>query len=278
MTSGPPSTGDSAGVSPDPTSPGDESAFPPAPLSRFTTAPFHGSDEAGLNPVGFHASEDTVEPDGRFGDDSPEMEFGKDDAPVVPLVPERDVITLDDPRAIRALAHPARIAAVDHLFAGEVLTATECARIADISPSAMSYHLRALERWGLIVRAEATGDGRERPWRSAARRIHVGGGSGVSAKAAQDQLLTSLIDLLRADLTRGLALVERKPDPYPLLDIAVLAATMTRSEVENLMQQVEGLVQPYVARAECPEGAHGYHLYGAVLPLEGQDEGSTPRR
>ncbi|MDQ1293954.1 MAG: hypothetical protein QG608_1837 [Actinomycetota bacterium] len=278
MTSGPPSTGDSAGVSPDPTSPGDGTVSPCAPTSRFTTAPFHGSDETGLHPVGFHAPEGPVEPDGHVGDDLPETEFEEDDAPVVPLVPERDVITLDDPRAIRALAHPARIAAVDHLFAGEVLTATECARIAGISPSAMSYHLRALERWGLIVRAEATGDGRERPWRAAARRIHVGGGRGASVRAAQDQLLSSLIDLLRADLTRGLALVERKPDADPLVDLAVLAATMTRSEVEDLMRQVDALVRPFVAREEHPEGAHSYHLYGAVLPLEGQEEGETPRR
>ena len=52
---------------------------------------------------------------------------------------------LTDPRAIKALAHPARLAVIDELFAGRQLTATECAEIAGLSPSAMSYHLRALE-------------------------------------------------------------------------------------------------------------------------------------
>ena len=57
----------------------------------------------------------------------------------------RAKVMLTDPRAIKALAHPARLAVIDELFAGRQLTATECAEIAGLSPSAMSYHLRALE-------------------------------------------------------------------------------------------------------------------------------------
>ena len=68
-------------------------------------------------------------------------------------------VVITDPRAIRALAHPARQRVIDELYNGQVLTATECAEIAGLTPSAMSYHLRALEKWGIIERAEESADG-----------------------------------------------------------------------------------------------------------------------
>jgi len=275
MTTGLPPIGDPAGPSPDPARPGDGPGPPRVPVSRLTTSQLPGPDEDDVHPVGFRVPQYPPDRDG-YHDTGPAEQELSDDDPVVPLVAERDVITLNDPRAIRALAHPARISAVDHLFAGEVLTATECARIADVSPSAMSYHLRALERWGLVVRAEATGDGRERPWRAAARRLHVGDAEGTAVRAAQDQLLGSLVDLLRADLTRGLALVERHSDEKPVADFAMLAAALTPSEARDLMGRIDELIRPYVTRQDVPEDARGYHLYGAILPLGG--ERNTPRR
>ncbi len=84
-------------------------------------------------------------------------------------------VVLTDPRSIRAIAHPARLKVIDHLFQGNVQTSTELAELTGLSASAMSYHLRALEKWGIVARVDpsATGDdGRERPWRQA--------GSGVT--------------------------------------------------------------------------------------------------
>lgn len=78
-------------------------------------------------------------------------------------------LTLTDPRAIRAIAHEARQQVIDELYSGSVLTATEAARICGLSPSAMSYHLRALEKWGIVVRDDTSSDGRERPWRASPR-------------------------------------------------------------------------------------------------------------
>ena len=67
----------------------------------------------------------------------------------------------------RALAHPARIAIVEHLNnTGAVVTATEAAALVDLSPSAISYHLRELAKYGLVEQAPSRGDGRERVWRS----------------------------------------------------------------------------------------------------------------
>jgi len=73
-------------------------------------------------------------------------------------------VRLTDPKMMRALAHPARIAIWSHIALRGSVTATECAEVAGLSPSACSYHLRTLAKYGFVERAEAT-NGKERPWR-----------------------------------------------------------------------------------------------------------------
>src|SRR5580704_4696174 len=76
-------------------------------------------------------------------------------------------IKLTDPETMRALAHPARIALWQHLLLEGPATATECAPVAELSPSACSYHLRQLARYGFVEQDQAAAaNGRERPWRA----------------------------------------------------------------------------------------------------------------
>ena len=82
-------------------------------------------------------------------------------------------VKLDDPGALKALAHPARLAVVDELYQGVERTSSELAELTGLSPSAMSYHLRALERWGIVEHGASRGDGRERPWRAAGRTLSL---------------------------------------------------------------------------------------------------------
>jgi DNA-binding transcriptional ArsR family regulator len=56
-------------------------------------------------------------------------------------------MTITDPQVMRALAHPARLTIKEYLAStGEAVTATGCAEIVGLSPSATSYHLRELAR------------------------------------------------------------------------------------------------------------------------------------
>jgi DNA-binding transcriptional ArsR family regulator len=116
-------------------------------------------------------------------------------------------VRLRDPGALRALAHPARLMVVDELYQGQERTASELARITELSPSAMSYHLHALEKWGIVERAEARGDGRERPWRAAGRSLSWGGDMSVAAAGAQDVIAGGYLEQLR-DAFRRWTLVE----------------------------------------------------------------------
>src|SRR5277367_4437548 len=87
-------------------------------------------------------------------------------------------VELTDPRMMRALAHQARIAIWMHLGMHGPATATECAQIAGLSPSACSYHLRTLARYGFVEEGRASStDGRERPWRVKLIAINVQDGA-----------------------------------------------------------------------------------------------------
>jgi len=114
-----------------------------------------GGGEAGAQADGAEA--------GARGDSAEAGMPGKSPEPGMPGNPVR----LTDPKMMRALAHPARIAIWTHIAMRGPATATECAEVAGLSPSACSYHLRTLARYGFVEedRASAT-DGRERPWRA----------------------------------------------------------------------------------------------------------------
>ena len=80
---------------------------------------------------------------------------------------------LTDPRAIKAISHPARFRVIEELYGGATLTATEAGELCGLSGSAMSYHMRLLERYGLIA-ADPSEDGRERRWRKARPSLEFG--------------------------------------------------------------------------------------------------------
>src|SRR3954471_9335937 len=70
---------------------------------------------------------------------------------------------LDDPKAMRALAHPVRLALLEALTDGP-LTATEAGERVGESPANASFHLRQLAKYGFVEEAEG-GTGRRRPWK-----------------------------------------------------------------------------------------------------------------
>jgi DNA-binding transcriptional ArsR family regulator len=76
---------------------------------------------------------------------------------------------LTDPRAMRAMAHPVRLALMEALNDAGTLTATEAAERVGESPSNCSFHLRQLAKYGFVEEAPG-GTGRQRPWRA----VHTG--------------------------------------------------------------------------------------------------------
>jgi DNA-binding transcriptional ArsR family regulator len=69
-----------------------------------------------------------------------------------------------DAKALRAMAHPVRLALLEALADAPALTATEAGEIVGESPANASFHLRQLAKYGFVEEAEG-GTGRRRPWR-----------------------------------------------------------------------------------------------------------------
>ncbi len=102
---------------------------------------------------------------GRPTDRAPERdEQAANDAGGTEPPVKRRVIT--DPRTMRALAHPVRLALLEVLGREGELTATRAAQILDESPGNMSWHLQTLAKYG-YVEETGGGKGRSRPWRIA---------------------------------------------------------------------------------------------------------------
>ncbi|MFI6446691.1 helix-turn-helix domain-containing protein [Kitasatospora sp. NPDC050543] len=71
---------------------------------------------------------------------------------------------LKDPKAMRAVAHPTRLALLDALARHEPLTATEAGELIGESPTNCAFHLRTLAKYGFVEEA-GEAPGRRRPWR-----------------------------------------------------------------------------------------------------------------
>jgi DNA-binding transcriptional ArsR family regulator len=79
-----------------------------------------------------------------------------------PAPAESRVVT--DPRTLRALTHPVRIALLEALSLEGPRTATQLGETIGESPTTCSFHLRQLAKYGFVEEAGG-GKGRARPWR-----------------------------------------------------------------------------------------------------------------
>lgn len=173
--------------------------------------------------------------------------------------PERQH-TVSDPRALRAIAHPLRLALLDYLMSFGARTASECAEVVGSTPSNCSYHLRALAKFGLVERVEAQ-DGRERPWQSTATGLRFGSDD-PGARLGEDTVERFLADR-QVDEEAALAhraLEKRDELPQEWREAGILsgyALALTPDELRALGQQLDALIRPYIAltRADRPEGS-----------------------
>ncbi len=188
--------------------------------------------------------------------------------------PEQRRMTVSDPQVMRALAHPARIAIMEHLGVVEGgATATECAEVAGLSPSATSYHLRALAKSGLVEQAPSRGDARERLWRTVGRSLMVDAGrsAGPDARAAEEALVEAHA---ARDMQRTRDWLRRAGDePAEWYDVALFSDTLlllTADELAGLNEAVSALFEPYRQRnrqADPPAGARTVAVQYRTVPL-----------
>lgn len=184
-------------------------------------------------------------------------------------MPPADDLELTDPRAMRALAHPARLAILEVLQLNGSGTATECAREVGGSPQAASYHLRALAKWGLIQPVESH-DGRETRWELAARSIHFASGDDSPQFRTAARALGRRI-LERDDRVVNAYLAAEPGESREWRDASTFASAsvyVTPEELHELAGKFRDLIKEYERPqvAERPEGSRRVHVVLRAVP------------
>jgi DNA-binding transcriptional ArsR family regulator len=179
-------------------------------------------------------------------------------------------LELTDPRAMRALAHPVRLAILDHLQRHGPATATQLSPAVGATPSVTSWHLRHLARFGLVRDSDAGEDRRQRWWEAVARGIRFEVPDDEEGRSAARQLASQMFAQYDHLPRQWMVTDEpRLPDEWRRLGgLANTRVMLTADELARLEDQVEALLAPYVTRAPAdrPPDARGVRLMRYTLP------------
>lgn len=168
-------------------------------------------------------------------------------------IPSPELRKLTDPRAMRAVAHPVRIALLEVLGAEGPLTATEAGELIGESPTTCSFHLRQLAKYGFIEEVDGVA-GRKRPW----RRVHTGltftdVSDDAETRLAATALTRVLNDFYLNRLKEGLALRRDTPEEVQKATGAnEYLLYVTVDELRTLDEQVQSLLRPFAERISNP--------------------------
>jgi DNA-binding transcriptional ArsR family regulator len=182
-------------------------------------------------------------------------------------------IRLTDPRALRAYAHPVRLALIGALRRQGPLTATRAGELLGESPASCSFHLRQLAKYGLV---EEVGShrGRERPWRATALYTMLPKVTNTPQQSDASRLLYRV--LAERYFAQVLRWLMRRPDePKAWQKAAHFGDEMlylTAEELAELRRQIDALLGSYRRRttqpARRPSGTRLVTLLRLAFPGE----------
>ncbi|MGJ6963891.1 ArsR/SmtB family transcription factor [Streptosporangium sp. G11] len=197
-------------------------------------------------------------------------------------VPRRKSLT--DPTAMRALAHPARLAILNRLQAEGPCTATEVAEVVGVTPSAASYHLRMLAKYGFVEDAPARGDGRERLWRSSAVGFSVSPDPDdrPDVRSAKEFLIKAFREQAADEVDRAMENLERESREWreaALFSRAILL--VDAEELKALSERIDEMLAPYKTtvrdQGDAPPGARVSEAQVSLFPRVRRRPHGLPR-
>jgi predicted transcriptional regulator len=163
-----------------------------------------------------------------------------------------DVLRLTDPRAMRALAHPVRMALLELFSVNETLTATQASEVLGESPANCAFHLRTLAKYGYIKEAGG-GRGRERPWTGAHRTITLSSSDQQPQAALAAKSLTSLFHDLVLDRIRRVFAADSWPVGWEHApQSAVTVIHLTPAETTQVARDMHEVLDRYIDRRSDP--------------------------
>ncbi|HEX3978028.1 MAG TPA: helix-turn-helix domain-containing protein [Solirubrobacteraceae bacterium] len=182
----------------------------------------------------------------------------------------RQVVT--DARAMRALAHPLRVALLEAMRRDGEITATRAAELLGESPGNMSWHLQTLAKYG-FVEETGQGRGRSRPWRvtSESRSFETGTTADPEAATAGEALERTFADRAYSQMREWWS--RRLAYPVKWRRAAFTADTvryLTAPELAAMLDEIQAIYDRYADRKDkrCrPADALPVHLHAHGHPL-----------
>jgi len=182
---------------------------------------------------------------------------------------------LDDPRSMRALAHPRRLELWQIVGRSGRITTADAARELGISHGLASHHLHQLAKYGFVEQVGGA-DNRERPWRLVATSIsHEGldtkpGGAAAVAvyeQVAAERALESFLDWQDRRARWSAGWREHS-------GLGISTVYLTEDELARLVAAFEKLISDYTDQrplddlASRPPGSVPVELSLFVVPCE----------
>ncbi len=184
--------------------------------------------------------------------------------------------TLTDPRAMRALTHPLRLALIELLWSEGSVNATEAAAELGESQASCSFHLRQLAKFGFVEEVQGV-RGRARPWRLSRRGVRV---ANVQDDPEAEIAWSALERLLRdRQMARYRAWLEsRSTHPRVWQEAAYhthSVAWLTPDELSDAAEQITALMSGLFADRRDdptarPAGARPVELLSIGFPINSE--------
>ncbi|MEU8387949.1 helix-turn-helix domain-containing protein [Micromonospora sp. NPDC048843] len=187
---------------------------------------------------------------------------------------------ITEPQALRALAHPVRLAILEHLQRHGPATATGLSPHVGATPSVVSWHLRHLATFGLVHDWDGATSKRERWWQAVARGFRFTAPEGTEGQTAVQQLRAEMFARNSDAPQQWLLHEEPRLDPEwrTLAGMADTRFVATADELRQLEESIEELIAPYVRRKEksAPADARIVRMLRYLLPEPGDEAPAEP--
>jgi hypothetical protein len=166
---------------------------------------------------------------------------------------EKAELFLTDPKAMRALAHPLRVALLELFGVHPTLTATQASEVLGESPANCAFHLRTLAKYGFLEEAGG-GRGRERPWRAVNTSISL---SAHKMEGEQARVAAEALGMVWLDswLTRIRKVFGGRLWPAEWEEASGSSQSMvflTPDEALALQQEFRAMIDQYLPRRKDP--------------------------
>jgi predicted ArsR family transcriptional regulator len=182
-----------------------------------------------------------------------------------------------DPRVLRGVAHPVRLALLELIGREGKLTATVASELSGESVASCSFHLRQLAKYGLIEEAPG-GAGREKPWRLVASG-HSWDEVEDSDRAIAGRVLTSVLAARELELFEEW-LDRRREEPKAWQKAAMTQQSLlylSPAELSDLSEAIDALLADYMDRLNVekrPRNARPVRLFSIGYPIRPTKHGN----